>query len=83
VNVPIKSFWQGPYNTWKPETELRALHVAAGVTLDKRVITYCNAGVSASVGLLALKLLGYPSAANYAGSWYDWERDPENPTDMS
>ena len=83
VNVPIKSFWQGPYNTWKPEAELRALHVAAGVTLDKRVITYCNAGVSASVGLLALKLLGYPSAANYAGSWYDWERDPENPTDMS
>jgi len=81
VNVPIKSFWEGPYNTWKPEAELRALHEAAGVTPDKRVITYCNAGVSASVGLLALKLLGYPSAANYAGSWYEWERDPKNPTD--
>jgi thiosulfate/3-mercaptopyruvate sulfurtransferase len=51
------------------------------VTPDKRVITYCNAGVSASVGLLALKLLGFPSAANYAGSWYEWERDPRNPTE--
>ncbi len=82
VNVPIKSFWEGPYNTWKTEAKLRVLHEAAGVTPDKRVITYCNAGVSASVGLLALKLLGYASAANYAGSWYDWERDPKNPTEM-
>jgi thiosulfate/3-mercaptopyruvate sulfurtransferase len=81
VNLPVKAFWQGPYNTWKPEAELRAIHEAAGVTPDRRVITYCNAGVSASVGLLALKLLGYPSTANYAGSWYDWERDPTNPVE--
>lgn len=82
VNVPIKSFWDGPYKTWKSEADLRAVHEAAGVTPDRRVITYCNAGVSASVGLLALKLLGYPSAANYAGSWYDWERDASNPTEV-
>jgi thiosulfate/3-mercaptopyruvate sulfurtransferase len=81
VNIPISSFWEGPHKTWKPEAALRAIHEAAGVTPDKRVITYCNAGVSASVGLLALKLLGYPSAANYAGSWYDWERDPDNPAE--
>lgn len=81
VNVPIKNFWEGPYNTWKSEAELRRMHEAAGVRPDQRVITYCNAGVSASVGLLALKLLGYPSAANYAGSWYDWERDPNNPAE--
>ncbi len=81
VNVPITTLWEGPYKTWKTEADLRAIHEAAGVTPDKRVITYCNAGVSASVGLLALKLLGYPSATNYAGSWYDWERDANNPTD--
>jgi thiosulfate/3-mercaptopyruvate sulfurtransferase len=81
VNVPISSFWEGPYKTWRSEAELRAIHEAAGATPDKRVITYCNAGVSASVGLLALKLLGHPSATNYAGSWYDWERDPTNPTE--
>jgi len=82
VNVPISSFWEGPHKTWKPEAALRAIHEAAGVTPDKRVITYCNAGVSASVGLLALKVLGYPLAANYAGSWYDWERDPDNPAEV-
>jgi len=82
VNVPISSFWEGPYKTWKGEAELRAIHESAGVTPDTQVITYCNAGVSASVGLLALKLVGYPSAANYAGSWYDWERDPDNPAEV-
>ncbi len=81
VNVPISGFWEGPHKTWKGEEELRALYDRAGVTPDKQVITYCNAGVSASVGLLALKLLGYPAATNYAGSWYDWERDPSNPTE--
>lgn len=82
VNVPINRLWEGPHKTWKSEAELRAMYQAAGVTPDKRVITYCNAGVSASVGLLALKLLNYPVAANYAGSWYDWERDPSNPTEV-
>jgi thiosulfate/3-mercaptopyruvate sulfurtransferase len=82
VNIPINTFWEGPHKTWKTEADLRALHEAAGVAPDTRVITYCNAGVSASVGLLALKLLGYPWAANYAGSWYDWERDPNNPTEV-
>jgi thiosulfate/3-mercaptopyruvate sulfurtransferase len=82
VNVPITSFWEGPHKTWKSEADLRAIHEAAGVTPDKRVITYCNAGVSASVGLLALRLLGYPEGANYAGSWYDWEQDPANPAEV-
>ena len=61
------------------EEELRALFGAAGVTPDRDVITYCNAGVSASVGLFALHLAGHTNATNYAGSWYDWERDPTSP----
>jgi thiosulfate/3-mercaptopyruvate sulfurtransferase len=82
VNVPIERFWEGPHKAWRGEAELKAVHEAAGVTPDARVITYCNAGVSASVGLLALKLLGYEASSNYAGSWYDWERDPSNPIEL-
>jgi thiosulfate/3-mercaptopyruvate sulfurtransferase len=82
LNVPISQFCEGSQKTWKSEPELRAIFDRAGVGPDRHVITYCNAGVSASVGLLALRLLGFPSAANYAGSWYDWERDPENPVDL-
>ena len=82
VNVPIERFWGGPYKAWRSEAELKALHEAAGVTPEARVITYCNAGVSASVGLFALKLLGHEASSNYAGSWYDWERDPSNPVEL-
>ena len=64
----------------KREELLPALE-AAGVSFDKRAITYCNAGVSASFGLLALRLIGHPAAANFAGSWYAWEHNPQNPTE--
>ncbi|MGH7262619.1 MAG: sulfurtransferase, partial [Candidatus Rokuibacteriota bacterium] len=67
--------------TWKDPQEIGKMFDSAGVTPDRRVITYCNAGVSASVGLFALKLLGYPKAANFAGSWYEWEAEPANPVE--
>lgn len=78
VNVPIGRFVQGPHKTFRRPRELRQILDAAGAAPDKRVITYCNAGVSASVGLFALHLAGHPNAANYAASWYEWERDASN-----
>jgi thiosulfate/3-mercaptopyruvate sulfurtransferase len=82
VNVPIEEFWEGPHKTWRGAAELQAAHAAAGLTPDTRVITYCNAGVSASVGLFALRMLGYQASSNYAGSWYDWEQDLRNPVEL-
>jgi thiosulfate/3-mercaptopyruvate sulfurtransferase len=79
VNVPISKFVQGPHKTFRPPEEIRQVLEAAGATRDKRVIAYCNAGVSASVGLFALHLAGHPNATNFAGSWYEWEHDPANP----
>jgi thiosulfate/3-mercaptopyruvate sulfurtransferase len=79
VNVPIATLVEGPHKTFRPPDEIRRLFEAAGATGDRRVIAYCNAGVSASVGLFALRLAGHPHATNYAGSWYEWEHDPANP----
>ncbi len=79
VNVPVARFFTAEDKTWKNPQEIRKMFEAAGVTADRRVITYCNAGVSAAAGLFALKLLDYPDAANFAGSWYEWEADPANP----
>lgn len=79
VNVPVSRFLDLEKKTWKEPSEIRKLFEVAGVTPDHRVITYCNAGVSASVGLFGLKLLGYEDAQNFAGSWYEWEADPANP----
>ena len=79
VNVPVARFLDAETKTWKGPAEIRKMFEAAGVVPDRRVVTYCNAGVSASVGLLALKLVGYDNSANFAGSWYEWEADPRNP----
>jgi thiosulfate/3-mercaptopyruvate sulfurtransferase len=79
VNVPANSLVEGEYKTFKGPEALRALYEQAGLSPDRRVITYCNAGVSASVGLMALKMAGFPDATNFAGSWYEWEDDLENP----
>jgi thiosulfate/3-mercaptopyruvate sulfurtransferase len=80
VNLPAGRLLEGEYKVWRPDAELRRLFEDAGVTSDRDVITYCNAGVAASIALFGAKLLGYPRAKNFAGSWYEWERDPQNPT---
>jgi len=79
VNLPVGRLMEGPHHVWRPTAEVRRLFEEAGVTADREVITYCNAGVSASVGLFGAKLLGYSRARNFAGSWYEWELDPRNP----
>ena len=61
-----------------PET-LRALFDKAGLDLDRPIVTTCGSGVTASVLLFALRLLGAPQTALYDGSWSEWGADPETP----
>lgn len=79
LNVPSAQMLGGEFRTWKQPDEIRRLYAGTPITADRAVITYCNAGVSASVGLFALKLAGFENVSNYAGSWYEWESDPANP----
>jgi thiosulfate/3-mercaptopyruvate sulfurtransferase len=81
-NVPSARALEGEFRTWKPGEELRALYEGGGIVRGLPVITYCNAGVSASAGLFALRLAGFPAVTNYAGSWYEWESDPANPIEQ-
>jgi len=81
-NVPSAGALEGEFRTWKRGEELGALYEREGISRERPVITYCNAGVSASVGLFALKLAGFPAVTNYAGSWYEWESDPANPIEQ-
>jgi thiosulfate/3-mercaptopyruvate sulfurtransferase len=65
-----------------PLEELSELYAAAGVDVDggteTAVGTYCGSGVSATLTVLALELLG-TRAALYAPSWSGWIADPANP----
>jgi thiosulfate/3-mercaptopyruvate sulfurtransferase len=70
-----------PAQHWKYLTPaaIRAQAEAAGITPDRRVITYCGVGISASLGLFALHLAGYPDLALYDASWAEWGTDPGRP----
>ena len=60
--------------------QLRAKFGAIGITADTpEVIVYCNGGVSASYGLLALQVAGFTNGAVYDGSWKDWGNDESKP----
>ena len=65
--------------TYKSPAELRAAFEGAGIDLARPVTTTCGSGVTASVLLFALHLLGVDSAALYDGSWSEWSADPDTP----
>ena len=65
--------------TYLPPGALAARAQAAGVRPEQRVITYCGVGISASLGLFALHLAGYPNLALYDASWEEWGTDPALP----
>lgn len=59
--------------TFKSVDALRTLYERAGVTADQPVITYCRIGErSAHTWFVLHELLGYPSVANYDGSWTEY-----------
>lgn len=66
--------------TLLPAHQLREKFTALGLKdADAPVVTYCNGGVSASYGLMALRAAGYTNAAVYDGSWKDWGNRPDTP----
>lgn len=62
---------------------LRQHFAAIGITPNTpEVVVYCNGGVSASYGMLALQVAGITRAAVYDGSWKDWGNDDTKPIEI-
>ena len=73
----VRVFWQDNLDwdgsrRFVPTDRIRANYERAGITPDKRVITYCQGAVRAAHAALALKLAGYPNVQIYDGSWEEW-----------
>jgi thiosulfate/3-mercaptopyruvate sulfurtransferase len=76
-------FYETNFNkdgTLKSAEELKAAYESKGVTRDKEVISYCQAGIKAGNDYFVLKhVLGYSNVKVYIGSWGEWSNrlDPE------
>ncbi|MCY1672222.1 3-mercaptopyruvate sulfurtransferase [Novosphingobium sp. SL115] len=77
-NVPYSSLFN-PDGTWKAPDAIRATFEAAGVDLDRPVVSSCGSGMTANVVIFALHLIGKEDVALYDGSWSEWGLDPALP----
>lgn len=70
-NVPFTTLLNED-KTMKSPLELASIFEAAGVDLDRPIITSCGSGVTAAVLSLALEIIGHRDHALYDGSWTEW-----------
>lgn len=77
-NVPFGDLLKADSTLKDPEA-CRAVFEAAGVDLDKPVITSCGSGVTAAILALALERLGHSQWSIYDGSWSEWGMFPTVP----
>ncbi|SEL54249.1 3-mercaptopyruvate sulfurtransferase [Jannaschia helgolandensis] len=75
-NVPWKTLFAAD-GTMKDGADLAQVFIAAGVDLDKPVITSCGSGVTAAIVNLGLTRLGHGDHSLYDGSWAEWGMYPD------
>lgn len=81
-NVPYAKLVDAQTGKFLPQAGLKRAFEEAGVDvarLPRQVIVYCNGGVTCTVPLSALQMLGRDDVAVYDGSWNEWGNDPARP----
>jgi thiosulfate/3-mercaptopyruvate sulfurtransferase len=81
-NVPYASLVDKDSGRFLPAPDLARVFLDSGIdvaALPREIVVYCNGGVSCTVPLNALRLLGRDDVAVYDGSWNEWGEDPRRP----
>lgn len=80
INLPRKTMVAND-STLLPKDDLIAHFSKIGIALDApETVIYCNSGVSASYGMLAMQVAGAKHIRVYDGSWKEWGNDASKPT---
>jgi thiosulfate/3-mercaptopyruvate sulfurtransferase len=78
-NLPVNELFDPATGTMLPPDQLRERFRAAGIDLDRPVVTSCGSGVTAATLAFALHLIGHDHVAVYDGSWAEWGRPGDTP----
>ncbi len=65
----------------RPLDDMRAELEALGITPDREVVAYCHTHHRSAFSYALLRILGYPRAAGYPGSWSDWGNRDDTPVE--
>ena len=66
----------------KPAPELREMLEGRGLTPDQEIVPFCHGGYRSAHAYLVYRLLGYPRARNYLGSWKEWGDHTDLPIEV-
>ncbi len=82
LSLPREELIDPATGTFRSSEELARIFASAGVVPEQRVVAYCNGGVAATTVLFSLAMLGYPQLTNYDGSWNEWGKRQDLPTEV-
>ncbi|HLZ62432.1 MAG TPA: sulfurtransferase [Ktedonosporobacter sp.] len=82
LSLPREELIDPQTGTFRSNGELQQVFSAAQVSPEEHIVAYCNGGVAATTVLFSLAMLGYPNLTNYDGSWNEWGKRQDLPTEV-
>jgi len=78
-NVSAATLLDPQTKAFVPLADAEKKFASQGITREKRVVAYCGGGISATIDLFLLYLLGYDNLTLYDGSMGEWAKDASLP----